>query len=222
MDFLKILRSFEDFIFEAATWMLFYPLTMWRVVSRPLSTMQYSDREQSDREEGRYDDAISPPLFLLFTLVLVNFVAFALHVPTPEGSSTLTKVIVTSPENLALFRSLVFSLLPLIAAVTLLVAQRARLSRQTIRPPFYAQCYLVAPVTVAINLGALFYQRAEVDNAWAAAVMGAAAVWFMVAQTRWFASKLQLSPLRAFGLACGVVLVSAVYLLLLLLPVALL
>ncbi|MEW5684018.1 MAG: hypothetical protein AB1942_03775 [Pseudomonadota bacterium] len=222
MDFLKILRSFEDFIFEAATWMLFYPLTMWRIVSRPLSTMRYSDSEQSDREDGRYDDAISPPLLLLFTLVLVNFIAFALHVPAPEGSSILTSQIVSSPQNLALFRSLVFSLLPLIAAVALLVAQRTRLSRATIRPPFYAQCYLAAPVTVAINLGGLFYQRAEVNNAWAAAVMIAAALWFMATQTRWFASKLQWPLLRAFGLSCGVVVLSGVYLLILLIPVALL
>lgn len=222
MDFLKILRSFEDFIFEAATWMLFYPLTMWRIVSRPLSTMRYSDREQSDREEGRYDDAISPPLLLLFTLVIVNFVAFALHVPSPEGTSTLTKIVADSPQNLALFRSLVFSLLPLTAAVALLLAQRTRLSRETIRPPFYAQCYLAAPVAVAINLGGLFYQRAEVNDAWAIAVMAAAGLWFMVTQTRWFASKLKLPPLRAFGLVCGVVLVSSLYLLLLLIPVAML
>lgn len=222
MDFLKILRSFEDFIFEAATWLLFYPLTLWRIVSRPLSTMRYSDREQSDDVEERYDNAISPPLLLLFTIVLVNMVAMAFHVPPPEGSSTLTKAIVSSPQNLALFRSLVFSLLPLIAAAALLVAQRTTLSRQTLRPPFYAQCYLAAPVTVAINAGGVIHQRADVDNAWGAAVMIAAAAWFMITETRWFASKLKLPPLRAFGLACAVVALSSVYLFLLLLPIALL
>lgn len=39
MDFLKILRSFEEFIFEAATWLIFYPLTMWRIVRSSLGTM---------------------------------------------------------------------------------------------------------------------------------------------------------------------------------------
>ena len=140
MDFLKILRSFEDFLFEAATWLVFYPLTMWRLITRPLATMRYSDDEQADREEGRYDDTISPPLLLLFTLVLVNLVGTALHVPAPEGSSQMTKAIASSPQNLAVFRSLVFSLLPLAAAVALLIAQRTQQSRETRRPPVYAQC----------------------------------------------------------------------------------
>ena len=87
MDLLKILRSFEEFIFEATSWLIFYPMTLWRVLRDPLAAMDYSDREQADPDERRYDDALSPPLFLLATLVLVNILSLAAHVPAPEGES---------------------------------------------------------------------------------------------------------------------------------------
>ena len=48
MDLLKILRSFEEFLFEAVSWLVFYPLTLWRILRGPLAAMDYSDREQSD------------------------------------------------------------------------------------------------------------------------------------------------------------------------------
>ena len=62
MDLLKTLRSFEELLFEAVSWLVFYPLTLWRILRGPLAAMDYSDREQSDSEERRYDDALSPPL----------------------------------------------------------------------------------------------------------------------------------------------------------------
>ena len=36
MDFVKILRAFEEFLYEVLTWLLFYPRTLWRVTRRPL------------------------------------------------------------------------------------------------------------------------------------------------------------------------------------------
>jgi hypothetical protein len=220
VDFLKILRSFEEFLFEAMTWLLFYPLTLWRIVTRPLTSMRYSDGEQGDGEEGRYDDAISPPLFLLFTLILTNLVGFALHIPRPPGGSALLKVIEASPQNLILFRSLVFSLLPLVAAVTLLVAQGTRLSRQSLRAPFYAQCYLVAPLAMALSGGGLIYQRSDLYNGWAAGLVAVAAFWFVVAEARWFAKELNVSGLKALGLTGLVVLVALLYFIAIAIPVA--
>ena len=140
MDLLKILRSFEEFLFEAVSWLVFYPLTLWRILRGPLAAMDYSDREQSDSEERRYDDALSPPLFLLATIVLTNLLSMALHVPPPPEATDLSRVVYASQQNLVLFRSLAFSLIPLVAAVTLLRHEKKRISRETLRAPFYAQC----------------------------------------------------------------------------------
>ncbi|WP_300579111.1 hypothetical protein [Phenylobacterium sp.] len=89
MDFLKILRSFEDFVFEAVSWLIFYPLTLWRIVRHPLRTMDYSDAEQSQEGEARYDDAISPPLVLLATLVLANIPGRPDGLVSPEAGDRL-------------------------------------------------------------------------------------------------------------------------------------
>lgn len=82
MDLLKILRSFEELLFEAMTWLYFYPRTMLRIVARPMTAMAYSDREEGQPEDLRYDDALSPPVLLIITLALANAIGWAVHVPS--------------------------------------------------------------------------------------------------------------------------------------------
>lgn len=49
LDFMKLLKSLEELLYELVSWLLFYPLTMWRSVVRPLSMMRYADTELADR-----------------------------------------------------------------------------------------------------------------------------------------------------------------------------
>ena len=35
VDFLKILKSFEDFVYEALIWLVLLPKTLWRILRRP-------------------------------------------------------------------------------------------------------------------------------------------------------------------------------------------
>ncbi len=220
MDFMKLLRSFEEFLFEAATWLIFYPLTIWRIVTRPLTTMAYSDSEQADDEEHRYDDALSPPLLLLITVVVVNLIGGALHMERPKTTSTLAHAVFSSPENLAVFRGLAFSLVPLVAAATLLRRQGTRLSRSTIRAPFYAQCYLATPCAIVVGLGAALVHRPDVPNAIAGALMLGGAGWFLITQTRWFAQRLAISHGRAALTASWALARAIVCLIALLIPIA--
>ncbi|MFZ0266543.1 hypothetical protein [Caulobacter sp.] len=222
MDFMKLLRSFEEFLFEATSWLVFYPLTLWRVLVRPLETMAYSDAEQGDDEEGRYDDALTPPLFLLITVVLMNLIATAAHLPREiPGGGSLQHAILGSPQNAALFRALIFSLIPLIAALLLLHRQGVRLSRASLRPPFYAQCYLASPCAVIMIGGGIIFQRHDIPNVYGLLLMLAGLAWFLTAQTRWFAVRLRIGPLRAAGLAIGALLLAMVAFVGLILPVAL-
>lgn len=223
MDFMKLLRSFEEFLFEAASWLLFYPITLWRIVTRPLSTMAYSDAEQAQREaEGSYDDTLSPPLLLLITVVLVNLVGGAIHREHPHATSEITRAVLASPQNLAVFRGLIFSLIPLVAAATLLRRLGVGLSRSTLRPPFYAQCYLATPCAIVAGLGLSLLHRPDVPNAMAASFIAAGAIWFLVAQTRWFAKRLAISMLNAALTAAWALVRALLYLLAVLVPVALL
>ena len=221
MDLLKILRSFEDFLFEAVSWLVFYPLTLWRILRGPLAAMDYSDREQSDSEEHRYDDALSPPLFLLATVVLANLIGMALHVPPPPEVSTVTRTLFASQQNLILFRSLAFSLIPLVAAVTLLRHEKKRISRETLRPPFYAQCYLAAVCAAFVSIGGSIFQRPELPNAVGAAIMIGGTCWFLFVQSHWFARRLNVSVGKGAGIAVLALVRALIYLQAILIPIAL-
>lgn len=219
---MKILRSFEEFLFEATSWLAFYPLTLWRVVTRPLTWMAYSDSEQSEEGEGRYDRALSPPLLLLITVVLLNLVGTATHSAPPPTSSEMLKLINSTPENQALFRALVFSLLPLVAAVAMLKGRGDLLSRETLRAPFYAQCFLAAPCAMILNAGLFIFTHDNLSNTLGVAIMSAGAAWFLVAQTRWFAAKLPAGLPKAALFAFSSTLAAMSCLLAILIPLALL
>ena len=51
MDFLKLIRSFEDLLFEVLTWLIFYPRTLWLTLRRPLTMAAYVEHEE--REDHR-------------------------------------------------------------------------------------------------------------------------------------------------------------------------
>ncbi|MFA4938902.1 hypothetical protein [Brevundimonas sp.] len=221
MDLLKILRSFEEFLFEAVSWLVFYPLTLWRIVRGPLAAMDYSDREQGDSEEHRYDDALSPPLFLLATIVLANLISLALHVPPPQETSETTHILLASQQNLVLFRSLAFSLIPLVAAVTLLRHEKKRISRETLRAPFYAQCYLPAVCAAFVSVGGDIFGRPDLPNAVGAVIMIGGAGWFLFVQAHWFARRLNVSKAKGAGVAIWAAVRAVIYLLAILVPIAL-
>lgn len=220
MDFMKLLKSFEEFLFEAATWLIFYPLTLWRILRHPLTTMEYSDREQADDVEHSYDDALSPPLLLLVTIVLANLISAAAHIPPPNASSALLATIASTQQNLILFRSMIFSLVPLVAAATLVRRQGKKLSRQALRAPFYAQCYLAALCATSVSLGDTFLQRADLSNAIGYTIIGAGTIWFMAVQTAWFAKKLNIGRGKAALIALWATARAFIYLLIVVIPIA--
>ena len=71
MNFFNLLQSLDDLLYEVMSWLIFYPITMWRTLVRPLTMMDYSDLEQRDAEDQQYIDTLSPPLFLLLSFYLL-------------------------------------------------------------------------------------------------------------------------------------------------------
>ena len=221
MDFLKILKGFEDFIFEATSWLIFYPLTLWRVVTRPLAAMEASDREQHDALERQYDDGMSPPLLLLITLILTNGLAVALHVGEVTVTSALTRYIMASVEHQILFRSLLFSLPPLVAAASLVHGQGKKLNRENLRTPFYAQCYLAAPTAIVVGFGIAVAQRPDWPNLLGETVVAVGAVWFLWVQSGWFARHQGVSRLKGLFVGTWALARAVAFAIAILIPVAL-
>lgn len=94
-------------------------------------------------------------------------------------------------------RAVAFSLIPLAAAMIFLRRTGVKLSRETLRPPFFAQCYLATPCCLAMGVGFILARRSELPSAAGQALIAAAAAWFIVTQARWFKSRLNIGWLNA-------------------------
>lgn len=153
MDFLKIIQSLDELLYELMSWLVFYPVTLWRTLVHPLRMMDYSDLEQGEAEASQYTDTLSPPLFLMLTLLLAHLAQLSLIgedeiVASNKGLSAL----ISDETSLLTLNLATFSLIPLLLAVRLVRAQKLELNRDTLRAPFYSQCYAVAPLALTMNL----------------------------------------------------------------------
>ncbi|APE26989.1 hypothetical protein [Aurantiacibacter gangjinensis] len=187
MDFMKLIKSLEALLYEVMSWIVFYPRTLFLSVARPLELMQYADTELDDVDEDRYSDTLSPPIFLALTLGLAHLVELSHGWEQLEG-------ILADERNLIAFRLVAFALIPLMFSVRLLKLQNVALDRNTLRPPFYAQCFIAAPFALVVDLGAIFARDVPLV---AGIGIIAAIARLLAVQTRWFMANGQLSIGRA-------------------------
>lgn len=195
MNFFNLLRSLDELLYEVMSWLVFYPVTLWRTLRYPRRMMDYADSELGDSAERQYTDTLSPPLFLLLTLVLGHAIELAV---VGENSIVKSHVglagLIDSDTNLVLLRVVIFSLFPLIMATRLVRKQRIGLERATLRPPFYSQCYVAAPFALLLGIAAIIVQLPWI---WAPplglAMILVALLCYGGLQIGWFARHLRVS-----------------------------
>ncbi|HEX7657053.1 MAG TPA: hypothetical protein VF404_08640 [Sphingomonas sp.] len=192
MGFFALLKSLDALIYEVMSWLVFYPLTMWRAVRYPIRMMDYADSELGDEPAEQYTDTLSPPLFLFLTLLLQHGLELALVGESAVVRSTRhLQALITSDTALITLRVVLFSLFPLVMALRLLRQQGVKVTRDSLRPPFYSQCYAAAPFAVAISLS---FTMDSVHRPWAPfamlALLAATLIWYGTLQIRWFAEHL--------------------------------
>jgi hypothetical protein len=198
MDFMKMLKSLEELLYELVSWLVFYPLTLWRASISPLSMMRYADLELADRPEDQYDDVISPPLFLLITLLIAQGVSTLMPRIAAE---TAEAELAASDANLLIARGVIFGIFPLAMAVTLLRSKGVTVTRNALRPPFFSQCYVAAPFVFLLGLS--IDLMLIPGGAWAgpgALVLILAILWYGQAEVRWFRLDLAIGTVRAIAL----------------------
>lgn len=201
MHFMGLLKSLDELLYEVMSWLIFYPITLWRTLTRPLQMMDYSDRELGQADERQYDDTLPPPLFLLVSLLLAHGLELVVVGDSPliESRRGLA-ALVHDDTTLLIMRLVVFSIFPLIFATQMVRAQHAELTRGTLRRPFYAQCYAVAPFALAMSVAGILIQIDWLEVQAAGLVLGALALLvFGLVQSRWFAQRLHRSLLAGFG-----------------------
>ena len=201
MNFFNLIQSLDDLLYEVMSWLVFYPVTLWRTLVRPLQMMDYSDIEQGDAADEQYTDTLSPPLFLLLSLILVHAAEIAL---VGDDAMIASKVglaaFVSNNTDLIILRIVSFSLFPVMLATRLVRAQGLQVNRDTLRAPFYSQCYVAAVLAMLLGGGVILIKLA---HDWSVLAGGALALfgllWFGFLQTAWFNQHLKCGRLKAFG-----------------------
>ena len=148
MDLMALVRSIEELLYEIASWVLFFPLTLWYCVRRPIRMMRYAASELTDKTEHRFAEALSPPILLVLTLGLIHL----FEPPPPKALAEAMAWLFEDDRNLLTFRAGVFGLLPLVCATMDLRRKGTALTRETLRPAFYSHCYLATPFILAVDL----------------------------------------------------------------------
>lgn len=53
---MNLLRSAELLLYEVVSWLVFYPLTLWRCIIRPMSMIAYAEQEMTRPPEDQFAD----------------------------------------------------------------------------------------------------------------------------------------------------------------------
>lgn len=189
MKFAQWLKSLDELLYEVVSWLIFFPITLRRVVCRPLTMMNYSDEELRDAPRDQFTDTLSPPLFLLLALLLSHGLGLALgngRNPIVEHKNGLASLI-QDDTSLLVLRLLLFSIFPLMLATRLVRARGQAVTRERLKAPFYAQCYAAAPFALFLGVGATI---AHLPWPWASTAGGVLVtvtlIGYLVVQVRWF------------------------------------
>ncbi|MEP6634587.1 MAG: hypothetical protein ABJA62_10310 [Luteimonas sp.] len=210
MDFLKILKSFEEFVYEALSWFVLLPKTLTRIVIRPGKMSDYVAAELHKSEAARYNDAISPPLLLILCVLFAHFLDLAIRTQSTDISGSLASTLVASDQNLLLYRTLAFGLWALAGAVYIVLRSGLSLSRDSLRVPFYQQCYLVSPFALALSVGLSLLLTRGYGIVVGACLIVLGFLWFWIGQTVWINRATKLPKRRSAIAAISIVLVGSV------------
>lgn len=202
MDLIKFIKSLEELLYEVATWLLFYPRTLWIAFTRPATLDRYTGAELTERVEVQFTDVVSPPMFLLLTLLIVHVFEMLTPDAPSQESSRVARRILESDTNVLIFRSVAFSIFPVLMANGLLRRLQVRVDRETLRMPFYIQCFFVAPFVILTSVGTNLVRTQAVGvEQVGIAIVVAGFAWYVAVQAKWFASRLGVGLMRGAGIA---------------------
>lgn len=201
MNFVQWLNSLDELLYELMSWLVFFPVTLWRIVTRPLATMRYAEDQLRLDPERQYRGTVSPPIMLILTIVLLQGISLALDGPNAIVSNRRGLAsLVSDNTTLLLLRVVLFGAFALILATRKVHRSAEPLDRDTLKAPFYAQCYAVSPLVLLFSGGleASGHGAPTVRVIGAAAMLAALALYWIV-EVRWFRSELGQSVARSLA-----------------------
>ena len=200
MNFVQWLNSLDELLYELMSWLVFFPVTLWRVIRHPLATMRYAEDQLTLELEQQYRATVSPPIMLILTIVLVQALGLAISGTNPIVASHRGLAgLVNDNTTLLLLKLTLFGLFALVLASLRVVRSGAELNRDTLKPPFYAQCYAISPFALLLGVGgAMLGHSYEWLSGIGIVVVLVALSFYGTVQVLWFSRELKQSLARSF------------------------
>ena len=192
MNFVQWLSSLDELLYEVVSWLVFFPVTLWRIVRRPLATMRYAEEELRLEQEQQYRSTVSPPITLIIAILISQAISLAVDGINPIVASHRGLAdLVDDNTSLLLLQILLFTVFALVMATRKVRQSDIPLDRDTLKPAFYAQCYATAPFALLVGLGSMsFSEHAPLMQLVGLAALSAGLFAFGTVQILWFRREL--------------------------------
>lgn len=154
MNFVQWLNSLDKLLYELMSWLVFFPVTLWRIVRHPLKTMAYAEDQLGQPAGRQFRGTVNPPITLILTLVPSQAIDLSVHDINPIVASQhgLARLVNDNTTLLSL-RLILIGAFPLALARRKVRWSSVELDRDSLQGPFYAQCFAVAPFSLGVSLG---------------------------------------------------------------------
>ncbi len=141
MDFLKLIQSLQDLIFEIVVWALLIPKTIFRAIFRPAWMVQYVNQEFEKPADEQFDEYMPPGLFFLAIAVIPS----ALFLWMQNMNFNLIDSLSQLNEEKLLTSAFTTLISILIYLVWIKWLSKHPVKRSGLKRLFMIQCYLVTP-----------------------------------------------------------------------------
>jgi hypothetical protein len=201
MGFTRILQSLEELIYELIVWIILYPRTLWLSGTTPLRTLRYARTELEDTPAQQYTATLSPVLFLVISLGITHALGEALAPNTTVLKGMMGKLMSTE-QNELITRSVAFAIFPLVYAAQELRRAGQPLDRNTLRAPFYGQCFITGVFALLVGLATTLMELPHsFSRTGGAALAAATVIWYVAVQSRWLTERFGVTLATGLGLA---------------------
>lgn len=198
---MKWINSLDELLYEVMSWLLFFPLTLWRSIVHPFAMMDYADDQLALPDDEQYGAALSPPLFLAIALLMAHAVSLALgQVDAIVADRHGLAGLVNDDASALVLRLVVFASFSLFTATRMVRRRGLPIDRNALCAPFYAQCYPTGVFALGIGIG-ISLARTTMPTTYMGGIglVVASIVYYVIVETRWFAIKLETSYISAIG-----------------------
>lgn len=211
MDFMRILQSLEEFLYEVMSWIVFYPRAILRTIRHPVAVAVYTREQLVQPREQQFTELISPPLLLVLTVLFAHILEMGMPRGVQAAHSVIGKQLFASEQGIIATRSLFYCIFALFGSLSWLRRLRKPVNRETLREPFYVHCYLLAPFALGLALATTVGLNLPSPWTWVSAPIAlVTCAWYAWAQTAIYGRLLHVTLWTAWFQACRVNLAATV------------